>query len=82
MSTELGYFVFVPKSDDSKQHMEPNEVICKICFKEISSLHNPIRIADSNTSNLHSHLHVHRNPFTIESSHGYHMCVFSHCLGH
>ena len=58
-STVWSYFGFVPRSDDSNQPKDPNEVICKICFKETGSLPKPVRIADSNTSNLLSHLRVH-----------------------
>ena len=56
MSTVWG---FVPKGDDSNKPKDPNEVICKICFKETDSLPKSIRIADICTSNLLSHLHVH-----------------------
>ena len=37
-STVWGYFGFIPKSDNSNQHKDPNEMICKICFKEMGSL--------------------------------------------
>ena len=57
-STVWGYFGFVPKSDNSNQPKDPNEAICKICFKETGSLPNPVWIADSNTWNLLSHLRV------------------------
>ena len=58
-SNVWNYFGFVPKSDDGNQPKDPNEAICKIYFKETGSLPKPARIADSNTSNLFSHLCVH-----------------------
>ena len=64
MSTEyyvywVYYFGFVPKSDNDKVPKDPNEAICKISFREGGSLPKPVRIADSNTLNLISHLRVH-----------------------
>ena len=58
-SNVWSYFGFVPKSDDRNWPKDLNEAICKICFKETGSLPKPVRIADSNTSNLFSHLRVH-----------------------
>ena len=54
-----GYFGFVPKSDDSSQPKDPNEAICKLCFKETGCLPKPVWISDSNTSNFLLHLCVH-----------------------
>ena len=72
MSTVWGYFGFIPRSDNNNQHKDPNEVICKICFKEMGSL--PKLPIYSNTLNLLSHLYTYyasyRNPFVIESRHG------------
>ena len=47
------------QSDDNNQPKDPNEAICKICFKEKGTLPKLVRIADSNTSNLFSHIRVH-----------------------
>ena len=58
-SNVWSYFGFVPKSDDRNRPKDPNEAICKMCFKETGSLPKPVRSADSNTSNLFSHLRVH-----------------------
>ena len=58
-SNVWSYFGFVPKSDNNNQPKDPNELICKICFKEKGTLPKPVRIADSNTSNLFSHLCAH-----------------------
>ena len=41
-------------------------MICKICFKETGSLPKPVRIADSNTSNLLSHLRVHHTEVYLQ----------------
>ena len=58
-SNVWSYFRFIPKNDDCNWPKDPNEAICKIRFKETGSLPKPVRIADSNTLNLFSHLCVH-----------------------
>ena len=58
MSNVWSYFGFV-KSDDGDRPKDPNEVICKICLKQMGSLPKPVCIADSNASNLFFHLRVH-----------------------
>ena len=58
-SNVWSYFGFVLKSDNHNRPKDPNEAICKICFKETGSLLKPVHIADSNTSNFFSHLRVH-----------------------
>ena len=70
-SNVWSYFGFVPKSDDHNQPKDPNEVICKICFKKTGSLPKPVCIADSNTLKLFPFSCTpYRSVFTVESSHG------------
>ena len=58
-SNVWNYFRFIPKSDNGNRPKDPNKAICKIYFKETGLLPKPVHIANSNTSNLFSHLRVH-----------------------